>query len=316
MDKEWYVRVDEINFAMRVEFKMDVWVGMSDVWTALESRGWVTIQPAKPVCHARCCMYSAAIAAPSMLYSVCCVQHTLLSSLGSRFPYIGESEAKAAWTPFFTKVQGRVGAFSFRAYDILVRHVAKKNTMCFFLQCQGYVSKMLREREQPDKTQISAGFVFGGPGVGKSRLLTKLAQWIPEHLDAAAAPGAGAAGASAQAAVVVFIKASNGQSLLDYEMEREDNCASTALACRILHSVFCPGVMAYTDFVRDICGGSSGSFTISDVLLLIAYARKQSGLSTHFSLVVLCDEAQCLTRGDKRYGFLFQICVCFFFSFG
>ena len=147
-----------------------------------------------------------------------------------------------------------------------------------------YVEKMFTKKSSPDKSEVPLAFVMGGPGVGKSRLLTKLAEWIPEYIGSDA--------------VVVFIKASN---LLDYELTREDNCASTALACRLLYSAFCAGGMAYSDFVRDICGGSLASITVDDAVLLIAHARKLSGLSTSFPLVVLCDEAQYLVAPDKRF---------------
>jgi hypothetical protein len=64
--------------------------------------------------------------------------------------------------------------------------------------------------------------------------------------------------------------------------------------------VFAPVQSSFSDFVTDVCGGEDAEVSLTTALLLIALARSRAGMSTSFSLVLLCDEAQYLVDPSRR----------------
>ena len=139
-------------------------------------------------------------------------------------------------------------------------------------------------------------FVVGGPGVGKSRLLVQLGQWIPEALSgvvrgagggAGAGGGGGGVGAAARDTVrdtvVLMIKTGNGMALSSDEKRLD---GGHLLASRMLYAAFCPPTIDFPSFARDICG-FSGHLQFSDALGMILHALGDKDVN----LVLLVDEA-------------------------
>lgn len=149
-----------------------------------------------------------------------------------------------------------------------------------------------------DKKELPLIFVCGGPGVGKSRLLVQLANWLPDALaDQPAVGGAGgpglgkgrvgkgSGGASATGTtVVLMIKSGNGMSLSVEEQQQDGN---HLLACRMLYSAFCADEgVSYTAFYKQVCG-ECPRVTFEDAAAMICHALGDVDIT----LVVLVDEA-------------------------